>query len=102
MKQRAMFVLSWMGLIAATHLACSPEHAEQPPKPVAADVTPSQSADIKPPATPATAPATQPTTRPREGAVRSPEISPDGRVTFRVSAPKTAKDVAVTHMTING
>ena len=70
-----------------------PEHVQQPPKPVAAaDVTVGPAA------------VTQPTTRPvgREGGVRSPEISADGRITFRVNAPKTVSKVSVSHTALGG
>jgi enterochelin esterase family protein len=46
------------------------------------------------------APGTQPASRP--AAIRSPEVSADGRVTFRVTAPKDAKDVSVQIMKLKG
>ena len=50
---------------------------------------------------PATKPATQPATS-REGGVKSPEIASDGRITFRLAAPKTATKVEVIHTSLGG
>jgi len=46
------------------------------------------------------APATRPTSRP--AAIRSPEVSAEGRVTFRVNAPKDAKEVSVQVVKLSG
>lgn len=80
-------------LLLTGSIGCMPEHVQQPPKPVAAVEL-----------APATAPATQPTTKPagREGSVKSPEISADGRITFRLATPKAVSNVAVTHTALNG
>src|SRR5436190_1194292 len=81
-------------------ISCSPEHVQQPPKPVSAsDIQPSPVAVAPERAT------TQPTTRATTqaaAAVRSPEIGPDNRVTFRVQLPRDVKSAQVIHMSLSG
>jgi enterochelin esterase-like enzyme len=111
MNQRKPLYTSCAALGAVlliTDLGCVSRQAPPAQKPVAAteiEVTPSPAPHPKEStAITASAPATRPTTSPaaRDTGVRSPEISADHRVTFRVSAPKAAEKVEVIHMSING
>jgi enterochelin esterase-like enzyme len=82
-------------------LACSHLRSPEPQKPVVAteiEVTPPPTARAKDPTTATSKPTTAAS---QNVGVRSPEISADHRVTFRVSAPKTASKVEVIHMSIN-
>jgi enterochelin esterase family protein len=60
-------------------------------------------ADVTPRPLPPVATTTQPATRPNQRpGVRSPEVAPDGRVTFRVSRPASVKLVQVVLMQLTG
>src|SRR5690242_7754531 len=88
-------------LLVGGAISCMPEHAQQPPKPVSAtDIQPTPAVAIAPERA-----ATQPTTRATTqaaAAVRSPEIAPDNRVTFRVQLPRDVKAAQVIHMSLTG
>src|SRR2546423_1151245 len=87
MKSRIRFAGGWLvasvSALMVGALSCIPEHAQQPPKPVAAMNVP---VTTSPPSPEVNATATKPSTAPstrRAFALRSPELGADGRVTFR-------------------
>lgn len=92
-----------IALILSGALGCAPERAPQPAKPVAALVAEGPRAAATQPTTLPAIASTQASTRPTtQASGKPPEISADGRITFRLSTPKAVKDVAVTHMSLTG
>src|SRR5437763_13647413 len=84
-------VIASIALLLGAAISCSPDHAQMPPKPVAAMNVP-----VTPPVVPeaTTKPTAGVTTR-RAVPFRSPELGPDRRVTFRLRAPRSATTAVV-------